>query len=94
MDIKKLLIDYPLVDEDLNPNPDGVEFSQELMDEMQKHEVSINVNSFDMVPTAVAFSLKSRINADFIVNLKKFPGSDFVYSFLKSSHIKEINYER
>lgn len=94
MGVEKLFIDYPLVDDNFNSLEGAEDFAKKVSDEFQKFEVTIKVESLKMASTAIFFSLKPRLNVDFIVELEDFAGSSFVHSFLKSGHIKEIKYER
>jgi hypothetical protein len=87
---KQLTLDYPLVDENLNTLESAEEFIKETSDEFTKYEVLINVNDLSMVPTALFFSLKPRLNINFKVKLGSFKGANFVHSFLISGHIKEV----
>lgn len=87
-----LTVDKPLVDEQFNVLKISNDFLEKTNNERDNFLVHILVNDMSMVPTAMFFSLRKRINIDFVVKLSNFKGSDFVYSFLKSSHIKEIEY--
>lgn len=94
MDREKLVIDYPLVDENFNSIlPASENFLDKTKDEFTKFDVTIKVHSLDMAPTAMFFSLKPRINIDFYVEMKEFTGSNFIESFLYQGHIKEIYHE-
>lgn len=86
----KLTVDYPLVNEELEPEESAESFIEKTSDEFKDYEVSIEVKDYNMVPTAVFFGLKPRRNMKFRVILSKFPGSDFVHSFLKTAYIEEI----
>lgn len=92
MDIKKLTLDYPLVDDNLEELETAKAFIKECSDESKKYEIELVINDPKMISTAVLFALKPRINTNFKVKLSNFKGSDFVYSLLRSSHIKEIEY--
>lgn len=91
-----ILVDFELVDQDLNPiESTSARFLELTGDELAEHEVTIEVNNRNMVPTAMVFCLRKRPNTTIVVNLAEFPGSDFVYSFLMSSqNIGVVNYEK
>lgn len=90
---KKLTLDYPLVDENLNVLEVASTFINQTLNELDTYEVTILVKDLKMAPTAMFFSMKNRRNMEFIVKLTRFKGSNFVHSFLKSGFIKEIVYE-
>lgn len=75
----------PLVDENLSPLESASKVVSLLSDETKHFEVHVHVANKEMVPTAISFSLSKRLNVDLIAQISDFPGSHFVYSFLKSS---------
>lgn len=94
MDKITITLDYPLVDDNFEVIEEKAnDFIEKTNDESKKFIVNIKVRDMTMVPTAMFFSFRDRINIDFIVELGKFTGSDFIYSFLKSGHIKGVIYE-
>lgn len=93
MDKIVLTLDKPIVDANLEPLELSKHFIKSTEDESKHYEVTIEVNNMDMAPTAIFFSLKPRANIDFDVKMSNFKGSDLIYSFLKSGHIREIYYE-
>lgn len=92
MDIKKLTLDYPLVNDNLEELEDAQRFIKETSDESKKYDVEIIIKDESMISTAVFFALKPRFNMNFKARLDFFKGSDILYSFLRSSHIEEIYY--
>jgi hypothetical protein len=91
---KFTVIDKPFVDGNFQEIPENKNlvklFIEKTSDESVVHDILIDVNNLDMVPTAVFFSLKKRINANFTVRLGDFKGADFLHSFLKNSHVNEV----
>ena len=88
-----LTVDTPLVNEKFEVLEASKDFLEKTQDERTNFIATILVKDMSMAPTAMFFALRKRINIEFCVKLNNFKGSDFIYSFLKSSHIKEIEYE-
>lgn len=89
---EKIIINSPLVDENLNVLESADSFIKQTEDEFNTYDVIIEVSDLSMVPTAMFFSLRLRRNINFTVKLNDFPGANFIHSFLISGHIKEVTY--
>lgn len=87
----------PLVDDELisYENRAVKRFMKETEDESKSYDVYVSIDTKEMIPTAMMFALKPRLNTTFHVTVyEKVPGASFVYSFLKSSHIEDVVLER
>lgn len=87
---ERLIINYPLVDDNFNVLDEAKSFIDFTKDELVKKDVLIIVDSISMVSTAVFLSMRKRINVNLILEVHKFKGYNFVESFLRSAHVKDV----
>jgi len=85
-------LNSPLVDENLEEL--DVDFKDEILSVIEIEEeklLTIEVNDFSMVPTAIMFSLKDHFYVRKLVILHKtIPGWQYLASFFVSGHIDNI----
>lgn len=82
----------PLMNEYLEEYPDAKRIIEMLHDEDSLYDLRLLIDNADMIPTAVGLALSKRHNVEYYAKISRFPGSDLVFGFLKSSYFKEVEF--
>lgn len=82
----------PLIDENFNQLPSANKVVDKISDESKEFDLFIDVDSIDMVYTALALSMSKRINVNCHARIGDFFGNHFVYSYLSGSFFETVNF--
>jgi len=89
---KEVVIDKPLMDDNLRENEEAKAVIESLQDEDIFYNLTILVHSKEMVPTAMAMSMSKRHNVEYHAKISRFYGVEYVFGFLKSSYFKTLEW--
>lgn len=94
MDTKRVQIDIstPLMNEYLEEYETASEVVEMMQDDTREYDLRLLIDKPDMIPTAIGLSLSKRHNVDYYASVKRFPGAELIYGFLKSSYYKEVEW--